>query len=354
MIKTFEFPEVYQLDLDLDQARRVRAARLIHGFSYRPVERVIANSQKTVHEVVYIVERICGLCSHSHTTAFCQAVEQAFGLQVPPRARATRSLVAELERLADHLLNLGEVAHLLGEKELFAAIWQVRNRATDLSQQLTGKRVHFGINRIGGVTMAPWPADLEAAVKSLPDLEAGVEKIEDLFRQRGRSRLAGRGVFKAQPGSLPGTGPNYRAFGDQRDVRLERPYAAYESLTLEPVVASNGDSWDRIRVRLGELGQSLSLIGQLAPNFPGGELADEPAEVRLVEPQAASSVEAPRGEDVHSVTISAQGIVEKMAVSVPTTRVIDHLERALIGQAAEDVDLIVASFDLCLACRDST
>ncbi len=125
-------------------------------------------------------------------------------------------------------------------------------------------------------------------------------------------------------------------------------------MVLEPVVAREGDAWARVWVRLRELSQSLSIIEQLLANFPEGELVHRPDKARLIKPEASSSVEAPRGEDVHAVGLSAEGLVTKLSIIVPTLRSIPPLEEALKGEKAEDVAAIVASFDLCLACRDGT
>ncbi len=351
---TYHFPEVYRLELELSPNHKVKNAKIVHGFSYRPVERILAGGNKSVHEAVYIVERICGLCSYAHATAFCQAVEDCFGLTPPPAARSVRTLIAELERVADHLLNLGEVVQVLKLQGLFQTLWAFRKKVTHLCETLTGKRVHFGINCIGGVTWAPSAAKTDETLAAVAHMKDQSMQLGEMFVEQAQPLLKSRGIFKAEPGQIAGTGPNLRAFGDRRDIRRTHPYAAYGSIEIREFLADAGDAWARIWVRLGELPQSFDILRQLLDHFRSGDLVDRPSHSRLMKSEATSRVEAPRGEDKHYVRISPEGTVLDLAITVPTLRIIPYLERSLVGADARDVDAIVASFDLCLACRDST
>jgi membrane-bound hydrogenase subunit alpha len=351
---TYHFPEVYRLELETSPTHKVKNAKIIHGFSYRPVERILAGGNKSVHEAVYIVERICGLCSHAHATAFCQAVEGCFGLTPPPAARSVRTLIAELERVVDHLLNLGEVVHVLKLDNLFQSLWEFRKKVTRLCEDLTGKRVHFGINCIGGVTWAPSAKKTDETLAAVEPMKNQSIYLGEMFVAQVQPLLKNRGIFKAEPGQIAGTGPNLRAFGDRRDVRLTQPYAAYGSLKINEFLADAGDAWARVWVRLGELPQSFDILQQVLDHFRSGDLVDRPSHSRLMKSEATSSVEAPRGEDKHSVKVSPAGTVLDLAITVPTLRIIPYLEQSLAGADSRDVDAIVASFDLCLACKDST
>ncbi len=348
-----QFPEVFQLQLEVGAGQRIESAKLIHGFSYRPLERIIASGEKDVHETVYIVERICGLCSHSHTTAFCQAVENAFGLTPPPPAAVLRSVTAELERASDHLLNLAEVSHLLGLEDVFKSVFGLRREIGRVVKGLLGRTVHFGLNRIGGVNLVPSPELREQAATSLDRLALSARELVEAYSGPVRPELTGLGIVKDDPDRVRSTGPHVRALGRPRDIRADSPYAAYGFLCFKPVTARGGDAWARTEVRLGEVVQSLGLAGRLLESFPEGEALDRPERAELQTDESVSLVEAPRGEDRHVVGLTPEGLVRKLSVTVPTFRLIPLLEQALVGHDPDHVNLITASFDLCLACRDS-
>ena len=98
-----------------------------------------------------MLERICGICSHVHATAFCLGVEKLAGVSVPPRAQAIRTLVAELERMHSHLFWLGVAAHEAGFDTLFMYSWRDRETVMDILESLTGNRVNYSANMLGGV-----------------------------------------------------------------------------------------------------------------------------------------------------------------------------------------------------------
>ena len=119
------------------------------GYNHRGIEK--ACEERTYVQDLYLIERICGICSHSHATCFVQAVEEIAGIQVPPRAHYIRTLIAELERVHSHLLWLGVAGHEIGFDTLLMYTWRDREIVMDLLALLTGNRVNYGINTFGGV-----------------------------------------------------------------------------------------------------------------------------------------------------------------------------------------------------------
>jgi len=120
---------------------------------------------------MYLIERICGICSHSHSTCFVQAVEQIAGLSVPRRALYIRMLVGELERIHSHLLWLGVAGHEIGFETLLMYTWRDREIVLDLLALLTGNRVNYAINTIGGVRRDVTPEQTQEVLKGLSTLE---------------------------------------------------------------------------------------------------------------------------------------------------------------------------------------
>src|SRR5512145_2609955 len=127
----------------------VTAATVRLGYVHRGIEK--AAEGRNWIQSLYLLERICGICSHVHATAYCLGVEQLAGVTAPPRARAIREVVAELERIHSHLLWLGVAAHEAGFDTLFMYTWRDRETVMDLLEDLTGNRVNYSANILGGV-----------------------------------------------------------------------------------------------------------------------------------------------------------------------------------------------------------
>ncbi len=119
------------------------------GYNHRGMEKLA--EEKTWIQDIYLVERICGICSHSHSTCYVQGVERLMELAPPKRAMYIRYLVSELERIHSHLLWLGVAGHEVGFDSFFMYTWRDREVVMDLLEMISGNRVHYAINTIGGV-----------------------------------------------------------------------------------------------------------------------------------------------------------------------------------------------------------
>jgi len=119
------------------------------GFVHRGIEK--ACEQRNYIQDLYLVERVCGICSHVHATAFALGVEKLAAVTAPPRAQAIRTLTAELERVHSHLLWLGVAAHEGGFDTLFMFSWRDREVVMDILEAFSGSRVNYSVNIIGGV-----------------------------------------------------------------------------------------------------------------------------------------------------------------------------------------------------------
>ena len=119
------------------------------GYVHRGIEK--GTEGRNWVQNLYLLERICGICSHIHATAYCLGVEKLAGVEAPPRAQAIRVLVAELERIHSHLLWLGVAAHEAGFDTLFMYTWRDREIVMDMLEGLTGNRVNYSANVLGGV-----------------------------------------------------------------------------------------------------------------------------------------------------------------------------------------------------------
>ncbi len=160
-------PESFLITL---RGEKITAASVRMGYNHRGVEK--GAEDRTYIQDIYLVERICGICSHSHATAFVQAVEEIAGLQVPRRAQYIRMLVGELERMHSHLLWLGVAGHEIGFDTLLMYSWRDREVVMDLLAAISGNRVNYGMNTIGGVRR-----DVDAALAGT--ILKGVDRLEE-------------------------------------------------------------------------------------------------------------------------------------------------------------------------------
>ncbi|MBM2843186.1 MAG: NADH-ubiquinone oxidoreductase, chain 49kDa family protein, partial [Anaerolineales bacterium] len=231
------------------------------GYAHRGIEKA-AEARNWVRNL-YLFERVCGICSHIHATAYALGVERLAGVEAPPRAQAIRVLVAELERIHSHLLWLGVAAHEAGFDTLFMYSWRDREAIMDVLEGLTGNRVNYSANVLGGVKCDVDDAQRDAILRALDVLEGrshhylDVVTTDALFLQRTR----GIGTMTRNQAEVMGAvGPTARASGVPRDVRLDAPYAAYARYPVMRVVETAGDMEARFVVRIRELFESYRLI----------------------------------------------------------------------------------------------
>ncbi len=322
------------------------------GYNHRGIEK--ACEQRTYSRCVYLLERICGICSHSHTTCFVQAVEEIMGLEVPPRALYIRTIVAELERIHSHLLWLGVAGHEVGFDTFFMYTWRDRELVMDLLELISGNRVNYAINNIGGVRRDLGPEAAEGILRALPVLEERTRYYQHVATNDSTflARLQGVGVIPYQQAvDLCAVGPLARASGVDADVRRDEPYAAYGEIPFNVITHTGGDNLARAVVRVGELYESIGMLRYCVEHLPDGPIAVRPR--RRVGPgEAISRYEAPRGEDIHYVRANGSDRPDRVKVRAPTLANLPTIMQALRGVHLADVPITLASIDPCFSCTD--
>jgi len=336
------------------------------GFAHRGIEYM--GMRRNVIQTLYLSERICGICSISHPLAFTQAVENAAGIEVPPRAQYIRTIIGELERIHSHLLWAGVGAHELGFDTLLHLTWNVREKCMDLLEQLTGNRVDYAIPIFGGVRR-----DIPA--EKAPLAYQALEYYKDLLQQmidaylhdksvRMRTRNVGVMTYD-QAVELCAVGPTTRASGVKKDVRVDMPYLAYADMDLHAITPEDfgtepiGDVYDNIIVRLLEVAQSIEIIEFCLENMPEGELTSIPkvpallAAVKKAEGEGIGRHEAPRGEVFHYVRlVEGQDEMAVWKVRAPTYNNLMPWVPKFLGDEVADIPIIAASIDPCMCCMD--
>ncbi len=342
-------PESFSIALE---GEKIMGASVRLGYNHRGIEK--AAEQRNYIQDMYLVERICGICSHSHSTCFIQAVEEIGKIEVPKRGLYIRVLISELERVHSHLLWLGVAGHEIGFDTLLMYTWRDREAVMDLLAELTGNRVNYGINTIGGVRRDVTKEQLDLVSKTIDAVEERTKYYIHLAQEELtlKARLSGVGYLSKEDAlRLGAVGPVARASGVDRDVRRDDPYAVYGELQFKVVTSDCCDVYGRVLVRCGELMETYSIIRQIVKNIPDGPVAAKvPRKIQAGE--AVSRYEAPRGEDMHYVRANGTEKPERVKVRAPTLANIQTVAKMLEDRNLADLPIVIAAIDPCFSCTD--
>ena len=342
-------PEPIHLDLVLEDETVVEAIPSI-GYVHRGLESLV--KKKDFNEMLYVTERICGICSYMHGAGYAMALEDIMGVEIPDRAKYLRTIWAELSRLHSHLLWLGLLADGFGFEALFMHSWRLRERILDMIEKSTGGRVIFSVNTIGGV-LKDMPADmLKAFVAELDDMEKEIRETTTVFLNdyTVKSRLVDVGILTKEEAIRRGAvGPMMRASGISVDMR-KTGYMAYGDLDFDVITSDKCDSYARCEVRIGEIFQSINIIRQCVAKIPEGEIA---VPVKgMPNGEAFVRLEQPRGEVFYYVKANGTKFLDRMRVRTPTFANLMALTQTLQGCQYGDVPLLVLTIDPCVSCTE--
>jgi ech hydrogenase subunit E len=322
------------------------------GYVHRGIEKGAEVRNWTQN--LYLVERVCGICSHIHATALALGVEKLAGVSAPPRAQAIRTLMGELERVHSHLLWLGVAAHEGGFDTLFMYAWRDRETVMDLLEGLCGNRVHYSTNLIGGVKI-----DVNDQIAD--DIRRGVDYMEKRSRfylevvttdNTFLARTRGVGTMsKAQAQLFGSVGPTARASGLELDIRVASPYASYADFPVNVVTDQTGDLEARFIVRIKELFESYRLIREILDKMPAGELTVKVPR-RIPAGEAISRVEAPRGELLYYLKSNGSDKPERLKIRTPSLCNWASVMQLAVGHKLADMPMMLVGIDPCFSCND--
>jgi len=297
---------------------------------------------------VRLAESISGDSSFAHATAFCHALERAATVDPPPRARALRTICLELERLYNHIADIGaiatDVAFVVGN----AHAMRLKERVLRLNEQLTGHRLLRGMACLGGVRF-DWNQDQCMAIRQVIDwLRPQFDSLVELIRASSstRDRLETTGILKPETArDLGVVGIAGRASGINHDLRRDFPHAAYGQVAFSVPVYQQGDVLRRMQVRIDEVRQSFSIIEQLIPTLPEGPIGVPvpPAPENTV---ALGYVEGWRGEIFHWIRIGKDNRLARCKIKDPSLQNWPALSEAILGNIIPDFPVVNKSFNL--------
>lgn len=341
----FRFSTVGETVLHLD-------ARLF--YAHRGLEK---RAEGLAHrEAFFIAERLCGACSAANALAFSEAVEQIAGVKAPPRARFLRSLALELERLYNHVGDIGAICAGVGYHWGTSAGARLKEELQRENESLTGNRFLRGLIIPGGVAhdlTAEQLAEVAALARRtrlrLADLMSSF-----LSNSSVMDRMDHTGALSASiAADLGVTGVAARASGIDRDSRRDHPHAAYAGDFMPRVeTRPAGDVHSRIEIREAEALESIRLLKLLASALPPGPLS-VPVPDRLPPWQIGlSAVESPRGAALHWLRTDGSGRVDRYHVRSASYANWPAVPYAALNAIIPDFPLVNKSFELCYACTD--
>jgi len=326
-----------------------------------------AGTRRNPVQILYLAERICGICNICHSMTFCTAVESIADIEVPARAHYLRTINSELERLHSHILWAGIAAHELGFDSVMHYTWKVREKVLDVMEALSGNRITKGILMIGGVRRDIKESQYSMIRDAMDYYKSYFDKLGKIFLEDPviKARTRDTGVLSRKDGlELCAVGPTARASGINKDVRQDAPYAAYPELDVKAITPKEmvgeirGDVYDRVVVRLFEIKQSIEIIEQCLKQMPKGKIVYEEnvikllAELRKVEGEGIGRQEAPRGEVFHYVKMVGEEHPFSWKVRAPTYNNLLPWIPMLLGEQIADISIIAASTDPCMSCTN--
>jgi Ni,Fe-hydrogenase III large subunit len=324
------------------------------GYNHRGIEK--AMEVRNYIQNLYITERVCGICSNAHQTAYTGAVEEAGGIEIPERAKYIRVFFHELERIHSHLLWVGVAAHEIGFDTMFYYVWRDRELVMDLLEEISGNRVNYAIPTVGGVrrdigkdNFPRWHKVLDTlAERTNYYIKVASTEQTILDRAVGVGYLSKEDMIR-----LSGCGPNARSSGVPCDTRKTAPYLLYDEIPFEHIYVDNGDVLGQVLVRVLETLEAVKICKWVLDNIPEGEIAVKfnPMQ-KIAEGEAVYIVEAQRGELIHYTISDGRNMPYRHKIRAPTLGNIPSLVERLKGGYIADIPITLAGIDPCFSCTD--
>jgi NADH-quinone oxidoreductase subunit D len=364
---------VLRIILELDGEVITKAAPDV-GYLHRGDEKIAENMTYT--QFIPYTDRLDYLAPLANNVAYALAVEKLLGIdrQLTPRCQFIRVICCELARISSHLLGMGAFAMDVGAITVFLHTFTEREKIYNLCESLTGARFTTSYTRIGGLSRDLPPGWVDQCRKFLNEVVVNIDETET-FLTRNRifvDRTRGVGAISREAAIDYGlTGPNLRGSGVEHDLRKAHPYLVYDQLQFDVPVGTAGDCYDRYRVRIEEMRQSVRLLHQCLDKLPGGPVNVSDPKITLPPKDRVLTkmeelihhfinvtqgvnappgevyfgAENPKGELGFYIHSKGGGTPHRMKIRSPSFVNLSILSHLLPGHMISDTSAILGSFD---------
>ncbi len=338
---------VLRLILKLEDEVVLEAEPMI-GYLHRGVEKIAEN--RTYKQFIPHTDRLDYVSSMLNNWGYIRAVEKLAQIEVPERAEYIRVIVGELNRIASHLISLGTEGLDAGAFTLLLYAFREREEILRILEKACGARMTYSYIRFGGVSQDLNSDFIDRCREFLKEFPKRVKEYEDLFVENPvfKKRAKGVGVLSKELAfSYGASGPVLRGSGVPRDLRKVEGYSVYPQFDFHIPVGENGDSWDRIWVRLEEMRQSARIVEQALENLPSGPYFNPDVPRLLMPPvgEVYAAIESPRGEQGYFIVSDGSFKPYRVKVRSPAFSNLSLLPHLLPGHHLADIPIILGSLD---------
>ncbi len=311
----------------------------------------------TYPQIIPYTDRMDYLASMGNEFGYVVAMERLMGIEVPERVEYIRVIMAELQRIASHLVALGTYGADIGAFTPFLFCFRDREKILNLFEITCGARLLYNYMWIGGVSHDLHPDFIRLAKEFIKEFRPNLKELNDLltFNQIFIDRTANVGILPAETAINYGiTGPNLRASGVKWDLRINDPYSIYDRFDFEIPIGKGekgtvGDCWDRYYMRMLEMEESLKIVEQALDQIPDGDVSSAiPKRVKPPAGQIYSRVENARGELGYFIISDGSVNPTRVKVRAPSFVNMEVFGELCKGHMIADVVAILGSIDIVL------
>ena len=345
---------VLRVILELDGDTVVKATPVL-GYLHRGIEKLAES--RTYPQFIPYTDRLDYVSSMCNNLAYCQTVEKLLQVEVPERAEYIRIIMAELNRIASHLLFIGSTTLDLGGMTGMLYTFRDREYILDMFNLAAGSRLTYSYVRIGGVMNDLSSEFLGLLRKYLAELPGMLQEYDELINGNEifQARLKGVSVVPAERLlSLGVTGPLLRAAGMKADLRKTRPYGIYDRFQFDIPTGTIGDNWERYLMRVLEIRESAKIITQALEGLPEGPImAKIPKVIKPPAGEVYHANESPRGELGFYIVSDGSTKPYRLHIRRPTFYNLGSIAELCRGVKIADMPAVLAVLDPCMGEADA-
>lgn len=318
------------------------------GYIHRSIEKMC--ERDSYQQIVHLTDRMDYLSSHINNEAVCLTVENALKLEIPERVKVIRTIIGELTRIASHTLWWGVMGMDVGALTTYFYGFRDRELINDIFEETCGARLTMNYNIPGGLMFDIHPNFVKRTKEFIAHFKTKLPEYDTLLTGNVifRKRMEGIGILSKEDAiSFGASGPVGRASGYSCDVRKHHSYSAYDKVTFNEILKTEGDTYARYQVRILEMWESLAIIEQLIDNIPEGDFfAKTNTVIKLPEGEYYQKVETAIGElGVYIISTGTKNPY-RMKFRSPGFSNLSLLNHIAVGGKIGDLVATMATLDL--------